>query len=95
MSARATLAALLCCILAACSSSAPKASTVLHVPPSGKCPAGYTLTPGIFTFQGKKEAACIDYKSGLPGVTDYLRPGESEVIVVPLEAWPLSDQGKT
>lgn len=68
-------------LLCACSPGSSELDSVIHIPKSG-CPPGYTRVPGMFTYHGKAEDACVDPTR--PPVTDYLRSGESQTLTIPL-----------
>lgn len=63
--------------------------TVLHMPPSGKCPAGFEVAPDAFERDGKRYAGCSRIGADpFHGTIDRIGPGESFIQRVPLEQRP-------
>jgi hypothetical protein len=60
--------------------------SLLHMPPSGKCPEGFASAAGIFMRDGGSYAGCarIGADPG-SGMIDRIDPGESVGIAIPSE----------
>lgn len=59
---------------------------VIHMPPSGKCPAGFQAAYDIFERDGRKYAGCSRIGSDPNrGPVDRIDPGESFVLRIPIE----------